>query len=114
MVESRPMGGRGGAGTWGGGGGNDPNRNNNNWFGMGGGSNWDLQTIFSMKDVSEKTRAHLTRVYGTLLTGTGTCALGMYLNATFMIQGFLLMIGFMIGFAYCAMQVRNPNNSENA
>lgn len=81
MVESRPMG--GGGGGWGGSGGDDPNRNNNNWFGQG--NKWDLNTIFSMKDISEKTRAHLTRVYTTLLTTTGTCALGMYINSTFMI-----------------------------
>ena len=66
-----------------------------------------------MKDVSEKTRAHLTRVYGTLATSAGTCALGAYLNATFMIQGFIMMIGFMLAFAWCSSQVRNPANSEN-
>ena len=80
----------------------DPNRrrpnDNGDWF--GGNSNWNLNTIFSMKDVSEKTRAHLTRVYGTLLTTSGTCALGMYINATIMLQGFLAMIGFMIALAY--------------
>ena len=96
--------GSGGGGFGGGfGGGNDPNRNNgngnNNWFG-GKGGNWDLNTIFSMKDVSEKTRAHLTRVYGTLLTASGTCALGMYLNATIMMQGFMFMILFMIAFGW--------------
>ena len=85
MVSSRPIGGGGGYG-----GGQDPNRGNGgnwgNWFnGSGGNDDWNLETIFSMKDVSEKTRAHLTRVYGTLLTSTGTCALGMYMNATFML-----------------------------
>mmetsp|Transcript_37089 Transcript_37089/g.45251 ORF Transcript_37089/g.45251 Transcript_37089/m.45251 type:complete len:160 (-) Transcript_37089:421-900(-) len=106
MVESRPS---GGGGTWGGsgGGGNDPN----NWF--GGGGNWKLSTMFEMKDVSEKTRAHLTRVYGTLLTSTGTCALGMWLNATFLVQGFIMMMLYMAAFAYCSYQVRNPRNSEN-
>ena len=72
-----------------------------------------MSTIFSMKDVSTKTQAHLTRVYTTLGTATGTCALGMYLNATIMIQGFIMMILFMMGFGYCSYQVRNPSNSEN-
>ena len=102
MVESRPMnfGGGGGGGY---GGGNDPNRNNNNnnpnnWF--SGGGDWDLNSIFSMKDVSDKTRAHLTRVYTTLLTASGTCAVGMYMNATLMLSGFIFMILFMVAFGY--------------
>ena len=105
MVSANFGSGRGGGFGGGGfgGGGNDPNRNNGNgngnWFG-GNGGNWNLDTIFSMKDVSEKTRAHLSRVYGTLLTASGTCALGMYLNATIMMQGFIVMIGFMIAFGY--------------
>ena len=109
MVSARPSG--GGGGTFGGGGGfgggDDPN---GNWF---GGSQWKLSTIFEMKDVSEKTKSHLTRVYSTLLTGTGTCAVGMWLNSTFMIEGFLMMMLYMLAFAYCTYQVRNPNNSEN-
>ena len=110
MVEARPSGGGGGGlgGGTGGGGGNDPFRNFFN-----GGGNWSLSTLFEMKDVSEKTRAHLTRVYTTLLTASGTCALGMYLNATFLLQGFLMMILYMIAMTYCIFQVRNPNNSEN-
>lgn len=121
MVERLPrtfMGGSGGGGGlgggFGGGGGNDPNRNNNNnsFFG-GGGGEWDLNTIFSMKDVSDKTRAHLTRVYTCLLTATGTCALGMYTNATLMLGGFIFMILFMIAFAYGIYQIRSPHNSEN-
>ena len=118
MVSANFGSGRGGGFGGGGfgGGGNDPNRNNGNgngnWFG-GNGGNWNLDTIFSMKDVSEKTRAHLSRVYGTLLTASGTCALGMYLNATIMMQGFIVMIGFMIAFGYGSYQVRNPANSEN-
>ena len=106
MVERLPrtfMGGSGGrGGGMGGGGGNDPNRNNNNnnsFFG-GGGGDWDINTIFSMKDISDKTRAHLTRVYTALLTASGTCALGMYVNATLMLGGFIFMIAFMIALGY--------------
>ena len=114
MVESRPSGfGGGGGGGWGGGGRGGPPGGNNGNGGWGSGSNWNLDTIFSMKDVSDKTRAHLTRVYTTLLTSAATCATGMYLNATFMMSGFLVMIGFMIAFAYCTYQIRNPHNSDN-
>lgn len=115
MVESRPSGGWGGGGGGGwGNDGDDPNRRNNNngWF-NGNSSNWDLNTIFSMKDVSDKTRNHLTRVYTTLLTATGTCAVGMWANSTMIFSGVLVMLGFMIAFAYCTYQIRNPYNSEN-
>ena len=98
----------GGSGGGGFGGGNDPSRNNGN-----NGKDWDLNTIFSMKDVSDKTRSHLTRVYTTLATSAGTCAVGMYLNATFMLSGFIFMILFMIAFGYGVYQIRNPSNSEN-
>ena len=103
MVES--FGGRGG------GGGRDGGRmpGNNGW----GNSNWSMDTLFKNTDISEKTQAHLFRVYSTLLTGTGVCAGGMWLNSTFVIQGFLMMIVFMVAFAVCTYQVRNPNNSEN-
>jgi len=115
MVESRPK--TWGPGSGGGsGGGDDPNRNNNNnnnnsWSSMG--SDWDLSTILSMKDVSDKTRAHLTRVYTTLLTASGTCAVGMYMNATLMLSGFIFMILFMVAFGWGVYQIRSPHNSEN-
>ena len=105
MVDSFFGGGGGGSG--GGWGGDDPNR-------KGGKDNqWDLNTILSMKDVSEKTKAHLTRVYTALLASAGTCTVGMYLNATVMLYGFFMQILFMIGLGYCAYQIRNPSNSEN-
>lgn len=106
MVESRPSGGRGGGGT-----GDDPN--GGGWNPFNSNSKWDLGTILSSRDISAKTQAHLTRVYTSLLTSSGTCALGMYLNTSFMITGFLAMIGFMLAFAYCSYQIRNPGNSEN-
>ena len=31
-----------------------------------------------------------------------------------MIQGFLLMLGFMLALAYCSYQVHNPHNSQNS
>ena len=105
----------GGGGGWGGDRG-DPNRgnnnnNNNDWF--GGNSNWSMDAIFSMKDISEKTRAHLVRVYTTLLTATATCAVGMWINSTFVLQGFMMMMLWIAAFAYGSYQVRNPSISEN-
>lgn len=113
MVEARPTGGSGGGGCGGGNGGSGGGNNPFGNFFSGGSNDWNIGTILSMKDVSEKTRAHLTRVYSTLLTATGTCALGMWLNATFIIQGFLLMMAFIGLSAFCTYQTRNPVNSEN-
>lgn len=66
-----------------------------------------------MKDISDKTKAHLTRVYTTLMCGVGTCAVGMYVNSSFMIGGFFMMILFMIGMVYLIYEVKNPQRSEN-
>jgi len=78
MVESFGRGGYGGGG--GRRGGNNNWNNNNNNSGWGSGDSWDINTIFSMKDISDKTRAHLQRVYTTLLGGVGACAAGMMVN----------------------------------
>ena len=66
-----------------------------------------------MKDISEKTRAHLTRVYTTLLMGVGSCAAGMYINSWIFLSGFFMMLIFMIGMTYLIMQIKNPQNSES-
>ena len=115
-MQARNFGsGGGGFGGGGGGGKDDPN----NWGSngpnknSGDGGGWSLDTIFSMKDVSSRTREHLTRVYAALLTSTGSCALGMYLNTTVFLTGFFAMMLYMIGFAFCTYQVRNPANSAN-
>jgi len=99
MVESF-FGGGGGSGSGG-------------WGGQGNGQPWNFKSLFDMKDISEKTRAHLTRVYTTLMVGVGTCAAGMYINTFFVLQGFLVMLLFMIGMAYLIMQVKNPSLPEN-
>jgi len=99
MVESF-FGGGGGSGSGG-------------WGGQGNGQPWNFKSLFDMKDISEKTRAHLTRVYTTLMVGVGTCAAGMYINTYFVLQGFLVMLLFMIGMAYLIMQVKNPSLPEN-
>ena len=65
-----------------------------------------------MNDISEKTRAHLTRVYSTLLVGVGSCAAGMYINTFFLLQGFIAMILFMIARSYIMIQIKNPSLPE--
>jgi hypothetical protein len=40
-----------------------------------------LDTLFTFKDVSDKTQSHLKKVYMNLMACSGVCALGMYLNA---------------------------------
>lgn len=56
----------------------------------GGGPNWNA--LFSMGDITEKTRAHLSRVYFTLLISAVSCVLGMFMNSQFMMEGFVLTI----------------------
>jgi FtsH-binding integral membrane protein len=53
-----------------------------------------------MGDISEKTQAHLSRVYQTLFCGVGSCALGMYINMHMILQGFFFMLIFMIAMTY--------------
>jgi len=87
---------------------NNYNNNNNSWGNSGdSNSNWNMNTIFSMKDISEKTQAHLQRVYTTLLGGVGACASGMYINENFIIQGFFMTILYFIAMGYCMYQVHN-------
>ena len=66
-----------------------------NFFGGGGGGqgnspNWNA--LFSMSDISEKTRAHLVRVYFTLFCSTCASIAGAYLNAQILMEGFILTI----------------------
>ena len=103
-----------GNGGYGGGrrGGNNWNNNNNSGWGSGG--NWDMNTIFSMKDISDKTRAHLQRVYTTLLGGVGACTAGMMVNQNFIVQGIMLTGLFFILMVYLMFQVHNRQNSEDS
>ena len=71
-------------------------------FGNGGkgngGFNWNA--MFNMSDISEKTRAHLTRVYATLFSSACSCVLGMWINSTFLMTGWLLTIAAIIGMVF--------------
>eukprot|EP00347_Sterkiella_histriomuscorum_P009045 403342739 len=89
--------------------------NNNRNQGAGifsGASNIDLKSIFSFKDISEKTQAHLTRVYTMLLACTFICAAGMYCNATIFLGGFLMTILSLVVSVYLIYQISNRTNSE--
>ncbi len=87
-----------------------------NFFGGGGGGrgnspNWNA--LFSMSDISEKTRAHLVRVYFTLFLSTCSSIVGAYLNAQILMEGFLLSIVAIIGMGFFTYQVTNKTNSED-
>ena len=49
-----------------------------------------LKTMFTFTDISDKTQKHLTKVYTTLLVLSALCALGMYVNQTFIVSGFFM------------------------
>jgi len=72
-----------------------------------------LSALFTFKDISEKTQAHLTRVYSLLLVCTLVCAAGMKANATFVVSGFFLHLASIILSVYLVYQVANKRNSED-
>lgn len=55
-------------------------------------SNFDFKTMFSFSDISDKTKTHLTKVYGTIMLCCLVSALGAFVNQTFVIGGFFLNI----------------------
>lgn len=85
-------------------------------FGGGGGRgnspNWN--SIFSMTDISEKTRTHLVAVYLQLLFCTGSSILGAYLNRHFLMEGFFALIASIAVLGYCGYQVSNRQNPEDS
>jgi hypothetical protein len=71
-----------------------------------------FSTLFSFKDISEKTQNHLTKVYGTLLVSSLICALGMYVNSTIFLSGFFMNLLSIALSIYLICQVHNRLNSE--
>ena len=71
------------------------------------------KAMFEMKDVSEKTQMHLKKVYGSLMTCTGVCALGMYMNAYTILSGFMMQMVSILGMAYMMYKVTNIYLPEN-
>jgi hypothetical protein len=62
-----------------------------------------FSTFTNFGDISEKTRAHLTKVYTLLMVCCFVCAFGMFVNSTFLLHGFLwslLSIAVSIYFVY--------------
>lgn len=72
-----------------------------------------MSALFKMEDISPKTQTHLRNVYGNLMTCTGICALGMYLNAYTILSGFFATILIFIGMAYAMYKVTNIYESEH-
>lgn len=77
-----------------------------NYFSGSSSASPDLfKSLFTFKDVSDKTQQHLTRVYTLLLACAAFCALGMYANATFIASGFLMnLVSILVSF-YLIFQI---------
>ena len=72
----------------------------------------DLKTLFKMEDVSEKTQAHLKKVYGNVMVCTGICALGMYMNAATIFSGFMFQVMAIIAMGFAVYKVSNRYEPE--
>jgi Kef-type K+ transport system membrane component KefB len=70
---------------------------------------FNLKTMFSFKDISPKTQAHLTQVYTTILACVLFSATGMYLNATFVLQGILWNIASIVSMVYLMYKISSPH-----
>ena len=79
-------------------------------------SDFDINALFSFKDVSPKTQQHLRKVYTLLTFMTLFCATGAYLNASFVIaQNFLfhiLSIGFSIYLMCYVSNIYKPEENR--
>ena len=53
-------------------------------------SSWNLDTLFTFKDISEKTKDYMVKVYGNLMLDCVICALGMFVNQSIMLEGFFM------------------------
>lgn len=73
----------------------------------------NFSTLFSFKDISAKTQAHLTKVYTLLMVCTMVCAFGMWLNTSHIISGFFMSILSFALSIYLICQVANKSNSED-
>ena len=77
----------------------------NNFSGHSQSRPFSFSTLFTFKDISEKTQQHLTRVYSLLLACSIVCALGMYVNATIVLSGFFLNLLSIILSIYLIYQI---------
>lgn len=76
-------------------------------------SNWNMDTMFNFKDLSDKTKDHMVKVYASLLMNCVVCAGGMVLNSSFILQGFLMQILFIGLTIFLTCQINNVYKSEN-
>ena len=66
-----------------------------------------------MKDVSDKTKEHLSKVYFNLMICSGVCALAMYINAyTILMTGFFSQILVFIGLGYLMYKISDKSQKE--
>ena len=66
-----------------------------------------------MKDVSDKTKEHLSKVYFNLMICSGICALAMYINAyTILMTGFFSQILVFIGLGYLMYKISDKSQKE--
>ena len=79
---------------------------------FGNNSGVNLNSLFTMKDVSEKTQDHLKKVYMCVFSCAIICATGMYLNATFILSGILMNIASIAVSIFFLCQIMNKQNSE--
>jgi len=66
-----------------------------------------------MDEISPKTQMHLRKVYGSLMTCTGVCAFGMYMNAFTILSGFMMQMISIIAMGYMMYKVTNVYLPEN-
>ena len=72
----------------------------------------NMKAMFEMKDISPKTQLHLRNVYANLAICASICTLGMYINATVVLQGFMWTVAILIGMGWCMYKVSNRQDHE--
>ncbi len=90
------------------------NARQNNSTGFFGNRGVDFKTIFSFKDISEKTQQHLTKVYSMLVVCSLICATGMWVNSALILSGFIMNMLSIICTIYLVYQISNKRNSEDS
>merc|ERR1712032_1786996 len=69
--------------------------------------------MFKFTDLSDKTRSHLTKVYGNVMMSALLCAVAMWINAHVVFSGFFMTILIVIGMTYLTYKICTPYASES-
>ena len=69
--------------------------------------------MFKFTDLSEKTRAHLTKVYGNVMMSALICAAAMWINDQVVLNGFYMSILSIIGISFLTYKICTPYASES-